>query len=77
MSNEFVTVRNLLNGGVAKVRPHIANHEVFGKNLEIVPAGTKPIVSISKLVAESRPEPLAPFEDEVDDEEYDLEEEED
>lgn len=77
MSNEFVTVRNLLNGGVAKVRPHIANHEVFGKNLEIVPDGTKPLVPLSKLVADSRPEPLAPFEDEVEDEEYDLEEEED
>lgn len=76
MSNEFVTVRNLLNGGVAKVRPHIANHEVFGKNLEIVPDGTKPLVPLSKLVADSRPEPLAPFEDEVEDE-YDLEEEED
>lgn len=76
MSNEFVTVRNLLNGGVAKVRPHIANHEVFGKNLEIVPDGTKPIVPLSKLVTDSLPEPLAPFEDEVEDE-YDLEEEED
>lgn len=76
MSNEFVTVRNLLNGGVAKVRPHIANHEVFGKNLEIVPDGTKPLIPLSKLVADSLPEPLAPFEDEVEDE-YDLEEEED
>lgn len=76
MSNEFVTVRNLLNGGVAKVRPHIANHEVFGKNLEIVPDGTKPNVPLSKLVADSLPELLAPAEVEVEDE-YDLEEEED
>lgn len=73
MSNEFVTVRNLLNGGVAKVRPHIANHEVFGKNLEIVPDGTKPFKSLEEL----NPKPLAPIEDEVEDEEYDLEEEED
>lgn len=76
MSSEFVTVRNLLNGGVAKVRPHIANHEVFGKNLEIVPDGTKPLIALSRLVADSLPEPLAPFGDEVEDE-YDLEEEED
>lgn len=76
MSNEFVTVRNLLNGGVAKVRPHIANHEVFGKNLEIVPDGTKPLVPLSRLVADTRPEPLVPDEVEVEDE-YDLEEEED
>lgn len=72
MSDEFVTVRNLLNGGVAKVRPHIANHEVFGKNLEIVPDGTKPFKSLEQL----NPEPLAPAEVEVEDE-YDLEEEED
>jgi hypothetical protein len=73
MSNEFVTVRNILNGGVAKVRPHIANHEVFGKNLEIVPDGTKPFKSLEELY----PKPLALIEDEVEDEEYDLEEEED
>lgn len=73
MSNEFVTVRNTVNGGVAKVRPRIAEHDVFGKHLEVVPDGTKPLKSLSDLVQETLDEPL---DEEVDMEEYDLEEEE-
>lgn len=48
--NDMVTVRNLLNGGVAVVKRSFAVHEKFGKNLEIVPDGSKPKVSLSKLV---------------------------
>ena len=69
--NELVTVRNTLNGGVAKVRRNIAEHPIFGEHLEIVPDGTKPF----KTLAQLNPEPLAPVVDEVS--EYDLEEEED
>lgn len=75
MINDIVTVRNLLNGGVAKVRRRIAEHEVFGKHLEIVPDGTKPIVPLTKLVKDARPKPLAPLKVEV--KKDDLEEEED
>lgn len=74
--NELVTVRNTLNGGVAKVRRNIAEHSVFGKHLEIVPDGTKPMIPLSKLVDDSRPKPLVPVEVEVPEYE-DLEEEED
>lgn len=74
--NDLVTVRNLVNGGVAKVRRNIAEHPVFGKHLDIVPDGTKPLVPLTKIVADARPKPLAPVEVEVEDE-YDLEEEED
>lgn len=73
--NEYVTVRNLLNGGVTKVRRNIAEHPVFGEHLEIVPAGTKPLVPITKLVDDARPKPLAPVKVEV--KKNDLEEEED
>lgn len=73
--NDLVTVRNLTNGGVAKVRRRIAEHDVFGKHLEIVPDGTKPRVALTKLVDDARPKPLAPVQVEV--EEDDLEEEED
>lgn len=74
MSKEFVTVRNTRNGGVAKVRPHIATHPVFGKHLEIVPDGTKPLKSLDQLVQEARDVPLI---EEVEEYDYDLEEEED
>lgn len=73
--NEYVTVRNLLDGQVGKVRRNIVEHEIFGEHLEIVPAGTKPLVPLSKIVSDARPKPLAPPRVEV--EEYDLEEEED
>lgn len=68
---EIVTVRNVLNRGVTKIRRSLAEHPVFGKNLEIVPDGTKPFKSLEQL----NPEPLDPVEDEVTDD--DLEEEED
>lgn len=73
--NEFVTIRNRLNGQVAKVRRNVAEHEIFGEVLEIVPDGTKPLVPLTKLVDDTRSKPLAPVQVEV--EEYDLEEEED
>lgn len=75
--NDLVTVRNRINGGVAKVRRRIAEHDVFGEHLEIVPDGTKPRVPLTKLVDDARPtpKPLAPVQVEV--EEDDLEEEED
>lgn len=69
--NELVTVRNVINRGVTKIRRSLAEHPVFGKNLEIVPDGTKPFKSLDKL----NPKPLAPVEVEVT--EDDLEEEED
>lgn len=73
--NDLVTVRNLVNGGVAKVRRRIAEHDVFGVHLEIVPDGTKPLVPLTKIVEDARPKPLAPPKVEV--KEDDLEEEED
>lgn len=73
--NELVTVRSRLNGGVTKVRRNIAEHDIFGEYLEIVPAGTKPLVPLTKIVVDARPKPLAPPKVEV--KEDDLEEEED
>lgn len=69
--NELVTVRNTLNGGVARVRRNIADHPVFGKHLEIVPDGTKPNISLKVLVDSKRPKPAPPvvaFDLEEDDE---------
>ena len=71
--NELVTVRHRLNGGVTRVRRNIAEHEVFGEHLEIVPDGTKPLIPLTKIVADSRPKPLAPSKVEV--KKDDLEEE--
>lgn len=50
MSNEIVTVRNLVTRKVGQVRRRIAEHDVLGKNLEIVPDGTKSFVSLDDLV---------------------------
>lgn len=75
MSKEFVTVRNTVTGEVGKVRRSIAEHEVFGKCLEIVPAGTKPLRSLDQLVREHRDLPLAVEVEET--KEQDPEEEED
>lgn len=58
--NDYVTVRNTLNGGVTRVRRRIAEHAVFGKHLEIVPDGTKPSVPLSELVDKKRPKPEQP-----------------
>lgn len=70
--NDFVTVRNTLNGGVARVRRRIAEHAVFGLDLEIVPDGTKPSIPLTKIVEDSRPtkpepEEVEDFETEEDD----------
>lgn len=50
MSNEIVTVRNLVTRKVGQVRRRIADHSIFGKNLEIVPEGTKSHVSLDELI---------------------------
>lgn len=50
MSNEYVTVRNLVTRKVGQVRRRIAEHAIFGKNLEIVPEGTKSYVSLDELI---------------------------
>lgn len=60
--NDYVTVRNTLNGGVTRVRRRIAEHAVFGKHLEIVPDGTKPSVPLSELVDKKRPKNEKPVE---------------
>lgn len=73
--NDLVTVRHRINGGIAKVHRHIAEHEVFGEHLEIVPDGTKPLIPLTKIVDDARPKPLAPPKVEV--KKNDLEEEED
>lgn len=57
--NELVTVRNLLNGGVARVRRNIAEHPVFGKHLEIVPDGSKPRVPLHELTGKKTAKPAA------------------
>lgn len=60
--NEYVTVRNTVTGGVGKVRRRIAEHEVFGLHLEIVPDGTKPTVLLTDLVDKKRPKTEKPVE---------------
>lgn len=57
--NEMVTVRNRLNGGVTQVYRKIAEHAVFGKNLEIVPDGTKPTIPLTEIVEKAKPRPKA------------------
>ena len=52
MSRDLVTVRNTVTRQVGVVRRNIAEHPVFGVNLEIVPAGSKSYVSISDKVNE-------------------------
>lgn len=52
MSNEYVTVRNLVTRQVGLVRRRIAEHAIFGKCLEIVPEGTKSHVSLRDKVDE-------------------------
>ena len=67
--DNLVTVRNTANGGVTKIKRSLAEHAVFGKHLEIVPDGTKPKVSIDRLVTKQaeragkpkpEPKPKAP-----------------
>lgn len=59
MSNEYVPVRNLVTRQVGKVRRRIAEHDIFGKNLEIVPEGTKSYVSLDELIhGPSEPESI-------------------
>lgn len=53
MSNEYVTVRNLLTKRVGKVRRRIAEKSPV---LEIVPAGTKNFVPLTDLVSGSGPD---------------------
>lgn len=74
--NELVTIRNTATGGVAKVRRNIAEHEIFGQFLEIVPDGTKPLVPLTKIVEDARLKILPELPGEVEDYD-DLEEEED
>lgn len=50
MSNEYVTIRNRVTRKVGQVRRRIADHPIFGKNLEIVPEGSKSYVSLDELV---------------------------
>lgn len=82
MSNEYVTVRNLVTRKVGQVRRRIAEHAIFGKVLEIVPDGTKSFVSLDELNRGRNPEPetvedLVALEDfEPEEDEYDEKEEE-
>lgn len=50
MSNEYVTVRNRVTRQVGSVRRRVAEHGIFGKNLEIVPEGSKSYVDLDVLV---------------------------
>lgn len=54
MNQEFVTVRNLDTGKVAKVRRKIAEHPLYGLRLEIVSDGSKDLVSLDELVQANR-----------------------
>lgn len=55
MSNEYVTVRNLVTRKVGQVRRRVAEHAIHGKVLEIVPEGTKSFVPLADLVKERPP----------------------
>lgn len=73
MSNEYVTVRNLLTKRVGKVRRRIAEKSPV---LEIVPAGTKNFVPLSDLVSGSGPD-IEKYVADVDpDEDFEQEDEE-
>lgn len=50
MEKDLVTVRNTVTRQVGVVRRRIAEHPVFGVNLEIVPEGSKSYVSLSDKV---------------------------
>lgn len=82
MSNEYVTVRNLVTRKVGQVRRRIAEHAIFGKVLEIVPDGTKSHVSLDELIRGRNFEPetvedLVALEDfEPEEDEYDEKEDE-
>lgn len=54
MKQELVTVRNLVTGKVGKVRRRIAEHPVFGDNLEIVDATAKDQIPLTELVDKKR-----------------------
>lgn len=63
MSNEIVTVRNLITGKVGKVRKRIAEHAIFGLHLEVVPDGTKSRIPLTEIVekkASQKPRPPKP-----------------
>lgn len=81
MSNEYVTVRNKVTRKVGQVRRRIAEHAIFGKNLEIVPEGTKSYISLDELINGPRDpetvEDLVALEDfEPEEDDYDEKEEE-
>lgn len=68
MDTKYVTVRNLDTGGVSKMLEAHATHPVFGRRVEIVPAGTKKKILIPERLREPAVD-LAPVEvvaDEVD-----------
>ena len=51
MNNETVTVRNRITRAVSRVPRRIAEHPIFGAVLEIVPAGSKSIISFGPAPA--------------------------
>lgn len=51
--NDYVTVQNLDTGEVSQLRRSLAEHDLFGARLKIVPAGTKKRVRLSYLVKPS------------------------
>lgn len=73
MSNEYVTVRNLLTKRVGKVRRRIAEKSPV---LEIVPDGTKNFVPIDDLVSGSGPDIESYVGDDESEEDFDQEDEE-
>lgn len=46
MKKDFVTVKHLETGAIGRVPRRIAEHEVLGRDLVIVPDGTKPRVPL-------------------------------
>lgn len=64
MSKKIVTVRNKETGRVGEVPEHLALHPVLGKDLEIVPFGTKSRVPLGgkHLTIPPAPKPTEPEE---------------
>lgn len=75
MSNEYVTVRNKVTRKVGRLRRRIAEHDYFGRNLEIVPDGTKSHVGLDELIHGTDLEPET-VDDLVSLEDFDPEEDE-
>lgn len=57
MTDKMVFTRNLISGAVGHVPATYLDHPVFGKQLEVVPEGTKGYIPEMYKAKESAPKP--------------------